>query len=140
MIRFVAYVWLGLILGVSFLATPIKFQAESLTLPVALDVGRTTFHAFGKVEWVLTFILGLLALRSRGEFEPADWFLVAMVTAIVLAQAGLLIPRLDVRVAAIIAGDTPPPSHLHTIYAGAEFAKALALLFIGLWTADHLST
>ena len=50
MIRFIAYVWLGLVLGVSFLATPVKFRAKSLTRPVALDVGRTTFHAFGKLE------------------------------------------------------------------------------------------
>ena len=57
MIRFIAYVWLGLVLGVSFLATPIKFRAKSLTRPVALDVGRTTFHAFGKLEWLLSVAL-----------------------------------------------------------------------------------
>lgn len=91
MIRLIAYVWLGLVLGVSFLATPIKFRAESLTLPVALDVGSTTFHAFGRLEWLLS----------------------------------------------IIAGETLPKSHLHSVYAGAEFAKALALLFLGLWTAGH---
>ena len=36
----VATLWLGLLLGVAFLATPAKFLAPGL-LPVALDVGRT---------------------------------------------------------------------------------------------------
>ncbi len=137
MIRFTAYVWLGLVLGVSFLATPIKFRAESLTLPVALDVGRTTFHAFGKLEWALTIALILLSVRARANFEPLDWMLVGLVAAIVIAQAVWLIPRLDLRVAAIIDGETLPSSHLHTVYAGAEFAKALLLLLIGGWTAEH---
>lgn len=137
MIRLVAYVWLGLVLGVSFLATPIKFRAESLTLPVALDVGRTTFHAFGKVEWVLSVVFVILAVRSRSELQPVDWFLMALVVGIVASQALWLIPRLDVRVAAVIAGEPLPPSHLHTVYAGAEFAKAITLLLIGSWTAGH---
>lgn len=138
MMQPVAYVWLGLVLGVSFLATPIKFRAESLTLPVALDVGRTTFHAFGKVEWVLSLVLIVLAIRSRAALLPVDWFLIALILVIVTGQALWLIPQLDLRVAAIIAGETPPPSHLHTVYAGVEFAKAIGLLLLGSWTASHL--
>ncbi len=137
MIRLVAYVWLGMVLGVSFLATPIKFRAESLTMPVALDVGRTTFHAFGKVEWVLTAILVVVSFRARSGFEPVDWFLIGLMVAIVVAQAGWLIPRLDLRVEAIIAGNPLPRSHLHTVYAGSEAAKALTLLLLGAWTANH---
>lgn len=138
MIRFVAYLWLGMVVGVSFLATPIKFRAPSLTLPVALDVGRTTFHAFGKIEWALTAALLLLAMRAPGRLQPVDWFLLSLVTAVILVQALWLIPRLDIRVEAVIAGTPLPSSHLHTVYAGAEAAKAVALLLIGAWTADRL--
>jgi len=45
MVRPLAWVWMGIVIGVSFLATPVKFTADSLTRPVALDVGRATFHA-----------------------------------------------------------------------------------------------
>ena len=67
MIRFVAYAWFGLVVGVSFLATPIKFRAQSLTLPVALDVGRTTFHAMTRLEWLLTLALlgAMVVARAR---------------------------------------------------------------------------
>ena len=138
MIRFVAYVWLGLVLGVSFLATPIKFKAKSLTRPVALDVGRTTFHAFGKLEWLLSGALVATTVQVRSSLEPVDWFLVALVLVIVVGQTLWLIPRLDIRVQAIIDGEVLPRSHLHSVYAGAEFAKALALLLLGAWTAAHV--
>src|SRR5690606_30735313 len=48
-----AVLWTGLLLGVSFLATPVKFLAPSLSLPVALDVGRQTFMVFNWVEVAL---------------------------------------------------------------------------------------
>lgn len=137
MIRFVAYVWLGMVFGVSFLATPIKFRAESLTMPVALDVGRTTFHAFGKVEWVLTAILVVISFRIRSGFGPVDWILIGVMVLIVAAQAGWLIPRLDLRVEAVIAGNPLPPSHHHMVYAASEAAKAVTLLLLGAWTANH---
>lgn len=138
MIRFIAYVWFGLVLGVSLLATPIKFRAKSLTRPVALDVGRTTFHAFGKLEWVLSVALVVITFQVRDSLEPVDWFLIALVLVIVVGQTLWLIPRLDVRVAAVIAGEEVPRSRLHSLYAGAEFVKALALLLLGAWTATHV--
>lgn len=138
MMQFLAYVWCGLVLGVSFLATPVKFRAKSLTRPVALDVGRTTFHAFGKLEWVLSVVLLVLALRVGSSLEPVDWFLIGLVLVIVFGQTLWLIPRLDVRVQAIIDGEELPRSHLHSVYAGAEFVKAIALLLLGAWTGTHV--
>lgn len=55
-----ATLWLGPLLGVSFLATPTKLLAPSLILPVALDVGRHTFSVFNKDEWLLSIVLLLL--------------------------------------------------------------------------------
>lgn len=61
----VALLWTGLLLGVSFLATPVKFMAPSLTLPVALDVGRQTFMALNWLELLLSALLVPLVLLSR---------------------------------------------------------------------------
>lgn len=140
MIRLIAYMWLGMVLGVSFLATPIKFTAKSLTMPVALDVGRATFHAFGKVEWLLSIamIVGAIRIGQGDGLDAIDYTLIAAVLIIVAAQQLWLIPRLDLRVAAIIAGETLPPSPLHKIYAGSEFGKGLLLLLVGLWTGSKV--
>jgi len=129
-------VWAGMVIGVSGLATPVKFAAPSLSLPVALDVGRTTFHVFTRIEWILGLALALLAVWFRQRrllLMP-----VMLVVAIMLMQALYLLPELNLRVAAIIAGQTPPPSSLHTWYAAAEACKLAALLTLGLAALRHL--
>lgn len=55
--------WLGLLIGVAFLATPVKFLAPCLTMAVAFDVGRYTFAAFNKVEWLCA--VALLAICAE---------------------------------------------------------------------------
>ena len=50
---FMGVAWLGKLLGVSLVSTPVKFQASSLDLPVALEVGRVTFElsALFRLGW-----------------------------------------------------------------------------------------
>ena len=133
MTRFVAWVWLGLVVGVSFVATPIKFTAESLTRPVALDVGRVTFHLLNRIEWVLALALVALVLRSaqRVRWPRPVPALVGVVLVIVLAQTLWLLPELDARVAMIIDGVEPPRSILHTVFGVLEVAKVVALGIVG---------
>lgn len=125
----VALVWAGMTLGVSGLATPVKFTAPSLTLPVALDVGRVTFHLLGEVEWgfAIAVVLAGIAAQMRWLWLPAG-----IVVAIVVAQALWLLPALDVRALTVIAGGTPPESGLHTWYIAAEAIKLAMLLVVGI--------
>jgi len=133
MIRFWTWMWMGLVIGVSFVATPVKFTAESLTRPVALDVGRATFQLLNRIEWVL--VIGLVALVWRTLRTSADHrfdhVLVALVTLIVISQTVWLLPALNDRVAMIIAGNEPPPSMLHTVFGVLEVTKVLTLGAIG---------
>lgn len=133
----VAAVWLGLLAGVSFLATPAKFLAPSLPLTVALDVGRHTFAVFNKVEWLFcaTMVAGLM-LGTRTAFNVAG---VAVAVLVVILETFWLLPTLDQRVGMIIAGQQPPPSSLHTVYIVLEFAKLVALLVVVVDTARRLA-
>lgn len=123
----VAALWAGLLAGVSFLATPVKFHAESLSLPVALDVGRATFRVFSGIEQIMAILLLLAVLLAGGR----RWSLlsVLLLGGILVTQAAWLLPALDDRIAAVIAGVAPPPSLHHMAYAAAEAAK-LALLAV----------
>jgi hypothetical protein len=122
--------WAGLAIGVAFLATPAKFLAPSLSLTVALDIGRHTFRIYNSAE--LALILALLAMGA-GSHWRRRWYLALLVpAAIVVPQALWLIPALDHRVSAILAGQPPPPSSLHTVYIAAEGLKVLWLLAVGL--------
>ena len=122
-----ALVWAGMVLGVSFLATPAKFLAPSLPHPVALDVGRHTFRTFGRVEAALAALLELRAAgsKSRRLFALAPGL-------VVLAQTLWLRPRLDARTRQVIAGKELPPADLHLAYVASEAIKLAALLALGL--------
>lgn len=121
-----ALLWAGMAIGVAFLATPAKFLAPTLSLPVALEVGRQTFRVYNATEFGFALALVLLAL---GSSDRRGWLLrAAGPIAIVVAQAVWLLPELDQRVSAIQAGTVPPPSRLHVIYIVAEAAKVLWLI------------
>lgn len=133
MIVFVALLWAGLVLGVSFLATPVKFRAQSLTLPVALDVGQVTFHLLAKVERIAAAALTVSVLVDEPtEQGPVGWSSIAILAAILLTQTLYLLPNLDRRVRAVIAGTPMRPSPLHKTFAGLELAKVLALISIAV--------
>jgi len=127
-------VWAGLSIGVAFLATPAKFLAPSLSLPVALDVGRQTFNTYNCAELALLVALVVLAATSQAWRR---WSLVLVVPGVVvIAQALWLLPALDARTSAIIAGQgAPPRSSLHVLYIAAELFKLAWLLGFGLRAA-----
>lgn len=124
----VCFLWAGMILGVSFLATGVKFTAPSLSLPVALDVGRQTFGFFNKVEifWA-AWLIGLLLLRPGFRVS----FCCGLVVALLAVQTLWLLPILDARVGMILAKQIPPPSSLHNLYPLADLVKLVALLAAG---------
>lgn len=124
-------IWAGLSIGVAFLATPAKFLAPSLSLPVALDVGRKTFQIYNQAELVLLVALTVLGGWSKSQ---GRWYLIlAMPGLVVVAQALCLLPALDRRVSAIEAGVRHlPPSNLHWVYVAAEAVKVISLLASGL--------
>lgn len=133
----IAAIWVGLIAGVSFLATPVKFMAPSLSLPVALDVGRHTFAAFNKTEWVIALaLLGWLATTARSA--PLALAAAVVATALVALEAAWLLPELDHRVGLIIAGQTPPPSRLHRAYIIVECVKLIAVAVAAVYSARAL--
>jgi len=136
---FCAVLWLGTLFGVSFLATPVKFQAPSLDLPTALDVGRVTFALFSRVEWGLCTVL--LTAMYVGRDGAVRLVIGVALALLLLIQALWLLPILDARVGEIIAGTSVASSHHHVLYVGAEIAKALLLLRLGVsamwrWTTQ----
>ncbi|MES2294397.1 MAG: hypothetical protein V4527_13925 [Pseudomonadota bacterium] len=120
--------WLGLLVGVSFVATPVKFSAASLSLPVALDIGRVTFAVFDDIEWVM--LAALVAAIVLSGSSPASRMAAMLLAVALLLQSAWLLPVLNQRVAAIIAGNNPSPSLDHIYYIAADVAKAILLVAI----------
>jgi len=71
---FILILWSGLILGVSFIATPVKFMAQNLTMPVAMEIGKVTFRLFNKLEWGICIII--IVLLFFGKATSKQWLIV----------------------------------------------------------------
>lgn len=134
---FVIVLWLGALIGVSFLATPVKFQAASLNLPTALEVGRVTFAFFIRIEWAFWALLALSI--AIGVWRPWRWVWCLLLAALLSLQTGWLLPILDARVGAIIAGAQPPASNHHIVYIAIEGAKALLLFALSVTALVQLA-
>jgi hypothetical protein len=128
----------GLSVGVAFVATPAKFLAPHLSLPVALEVGHQTFRVFHLVEWGVLGALLLLGVLKRAGLTW--WACFLAVAGIVGVEAFWLMPALDARVQVIIGGGTAPSSALHIIYIAGEGLKASLLLVGGLISFDQLDS
>lgn len=123
-------IWLGLLIGVSFISTPIKFTAPSLDLMTALDVGRVTFSLFNKIEWG---VLSLLTIFLWLNGLPGARTLLAIWLAFLLfIQSALLLPILNFYIETIAQGMQKPPSFEHLMYGVIEIAKALSLAAVAI--------
>lgn len=125
-----AWLWAGLVLGVSFVATPVKFLAPSLSLADALAVGRVTFAALQWIECVAVVALAVLVWITTPRRRVLA--LLGVIVAILVCQYVWMLPILDVRVQAIMDGQHLPASFLHWIYAVLELVKVALLVVIGL--------
>ena len=120
----ISLLWAGMIIGVSLIATPIKFNAPLLDLPTALDVGRVTFTMFNTVEWgVLMLLLILLLLNKSGIYS------LALLAVCLLLQTFWLLPVLNARVMVIIQGNAVPSSFHHGFYGFIEVLKIVVLIY-----------
>jgi len=137
----VPFIWLGMVLAISFLETPLKFRAPGITLPLGLGIGRLVFRALNAAELALAGTLTLALLASTagdGNLGGAATIVLLIVWTLLLVQVALLRPRLDRRAQQLIHGQHPPRSHQHLAYIAAECAKVALLPTLGLLLADRL--
>lgn len=118
--------WAGMVIGISFIEAPVKFTAPGITLALGLGIGRLVFGVLNKVEIALCTVALLGLLFNHGTRK--EWTLLGSLTSILLLQTFWLLPTLDVRTLAVIAGNTAPGSNLHYLYIGLEVIKLVLLV------------
>jgi hypothetical protein len=109
------FVWLGNVLAISFIETPLKFRAPGVTLLIGLGIGRLVFRALNACELALAAVVAAA---------------VAVVT--LLAQVLAVRPRLTRRSDTVLEGGEGPRSRAHWAYVGLEIVKVIALLIAGV--------
>lgn len=127
----VPFTWLGMVLAISFLETPLKFRAPGITVPLGLGIGRLVFRALAIAELALAAAL-TAALAIDGRADIGAVVLVGLLWVVLAAQVAVLRPRLDRRARFIAAGGSPPPSRLHLAYVAFEVVKVVLLPVLGV--------
>jgi hypothetical protein len=128
----VTFVWLGMVLAISFLEAPLKFRAPGVDLRTGLAIGRLVFRALNAVEALLA--LALLAVvwacGAPGRVLAAAIAALVILATQVAAVRPLLSRRSD-RVLAAPPDADPPRSRVHLVYVALEIAKVAALIVAG---------
>ena len=134
--RFVfTILWMGFILAISFMEAPLKFQAESITLPIGLAIGYLVFHARNMIELTLAAVLLIISFSTATP--PQTHRLLLFIAGWLVLQTILLYTRLDARTLAIINGETVPEAPWHLIYIGMEVIKLLLLVGLAHLQINH---
>jgi len=118
----------GILLGVSFLTTPIKFLAPSLTLPIALDIGKVTFHVLIKLEWFL--VCTYFIILWFNPLSKLGYVFVFIIFIALATQTFWVLPTLDARVILIQQGESLRSSYYHFIYIVLDLIKIISLIGI----------
>lgn len=125
----VTFVWLGMVLAISFLEAPLKFRAPGVDLRTGLAIGRLVFRALNAVELLLA--AGLVAAVLAGGPPVASRICAGVAVLVLVIQLVAVRPRLSRRSDRILAGQDAPRSASHYNYVALETVKVAALVAAG---------
>lgn len=129
----VVFVWLGIVLAISFLEAPLKFRAPGVTDVIGLGIGRLVFRALNAVETVfaLVVVIALAAAIGGGAVGAAAVTGCAIAVVTLIGELAAVRPRLKRRSDLVLAGHTGTRSHAHYAYVALEIIKVLGLVVGG---------
>ena len=127
------FVWLGMVLAISFLEAPLKFRAPGVTIQLGLGIGRLVFKALNLCEVILaaTALAGVVLGRAPVGVLVAVGVAVVALGVQVVGVRPALTRRSDAVLADASAAESGR-SHAHVAYVGCELAKVVALLVGGV--------
>ena len=127
------FVWLGMVLAISFLEAPLKFRAPGVTIQLGLGIGRLVFRALNICEAMLAAVALVAVVMGRA---PTGVYAALGVAVVALgAQVIAVRPALTRRSDAVLADASAAEagrSHAHFAYVGLEAVKVVALTVSGV--------
>jgi hypothetical protein len=124
------FVWLGMVLAISFLEAPLKFRAPGVTTRIGLGIGRLVFRALNVCELVFAVVVAA-ALFSTSHGLTVDVAFSVAITALFF-QTVIVRPLLARRTTEVLAGDESTRSRAHLVYIVLDVVKVIALLIGGV--------
>lgn len=138
------FIWLGMVVAISFIETPLKFRAPGMTHALGVGIGRIVFKV---LNWAEAFMAVALILAWAANPELISWAsgisLVLAITALAL-QMLVLRPAMAKRTKALSdtalthSGDLAVKAKIststHIAYISSEFVKVIVLPIAGILT------
>jgi hypothetical protein len=127
------FVWLGMVLAISFLEAPLKFRAPGVTIQIGLGIGRLVFRALNICEVALAAVA--LVAVVLGQASIGVFIAMGVAVAALGAQVVGVRPALTRRSDAVLADAGVAESgrsRAHFVYVGFEAVKVVALLVSGV--------
>ena len=127
------FTWFGMVVAISFLEAPLKFQAPGVTVRIGLGIGRLVFRGLNTAEAILAAVLVIAGALAA---PPPPARLIAAggaAIAVLIVQLAVVRPQLSRRSDRVLAGEDAPRSHAHYAYIGLELLKVAALLVTGIF-------
>jgi len=125
----VPVVWLGMVLAISFVETPLKFRAPGITMPLGLGIGRLVFRALAVVELTLTGVLTTALVL--GDRTTAVVVLTSVLWAVLVVQVAVSLSGFDRRARLLLTGGNLPRSRLHLVDVALDGSKVVLLRVLG---------
>lgn len=125
----ITFVWLGMVLAISFMEAPLKFRAPGITLRLGLGIGRIVFRALNTAEIVLALVL--VAAVALGGVSGLALAMTSCAVGLLAIQLLAVRPRLNRRSDRVLAGEELPRSKVHHVYVALESLKVVALVALG---------
>lgn len=127
----VTFVWLGMVLAISFLEAPLKFRAPGVTVSIGLGIGRLVFRVLNVIEAVFAVVVVITLIFGRPDTVAIAALALAVVVLVV--QLAAVRPRLSRRTDLVLTGrDDVPRSRAHRAYVALEGVKVVGLLTGGV--------
>ncbi len=127
--------WFGLIVAISLIEAPLKFQAPGITIPLGLGIGRLVFGAMNVVEAVVAILLLVAAFR-RGVPKLMTRLVTAL-GAVLLMKVAFIRPLLNQRTDAVLAGVDDGGSSWHYLYIAADGILLVLLMWLMIVVAKR---
>lgn len=130
-------VWIGLVLGLSFIEAPLKFQAPGITTNLGLGIGKLVFSMSNRIQlgFLVIVSLSLVLNLMTPNWKYLPFFLLVML--IMLIQTFYLLPALDDRANLRISGQIVESTYHHLTFVGLEILKLISLTFLYIKLSKH---
>lgn len=129
----ITFTWCGLIIGISFLESWLKFKAPNVTLSIGLGIGKLVFESLNKLEWLLWLLFLILFISTKTK-SISIFFFFTIVSITLTCQSFWLLPVLNDRVTIIQSGLSIKSSNHHIFFIAFEIIKLIALINLGINT------